>query len=790
MNDFKSLIEKLRTNDEEFGHLNGKVFLDHAANTIYMKSVIHEYSKKLTENLFSNPHSNSESGIYTQNFVNQTRQNVLDMFKANDYDLVFVSNATHGLKLLVELFRFDGEHQDELRSSFAYLNDNHTSVIGMRELVWSNSSSCDVYCVYEKDDELTAEIVPQNSFSFKTIKNGIGNLFVYPAQSNFNGRKYPLDWIREIQSDGDAKFKKMNKTSNNWFVCLDAASFVCTSVLDLSSSNKPDFVPISFYKIFGFPTGLGALLIRKSERMKNCLKKKYFGGGTISMALVDKSIVEFRTGDDYHNFLEDGTISYLDIIGLNVAMNRFKNVLTNNYMSLIETYLTGLTNFCLQKLNELKHYNEEKLVVIYRNAGDYGSILAFNLMDSKKIFISYILVNKLAQEFGIHLRVGCFCNIGACKMHLKSLNILENFQLFGHKCGDHIDIINGEPTGACRVSFSYCSTYEDVLKFVDFLQINFIETRKSLSINNDNSLTHAGHCNEKQYFKLVHLFIYPIKSCAGFEIIDKSWPISQLTNSLLYDRNWIIIDCNQIPLTQKRLPTLVNLHANIDLKNNTLKLMYNDSSFCLDLEAMDKSAVESNGVQVCIKKINGFDCGDEVAKWLKEKMNLNFDCRLIKLGKDSCVKETENKTFSNQADFLLISINSVRKLRAHLLKSFDIQINENRLFYNIDRQLMLQFRANFVVEILTGVQEKSNEEFWKFIKIGESLNFEIISLCSRCQMININQSDVNNNQEILKHLLKELNNFKENSKFGVYLKNNQVTKVQEDLVVGMIGTAF
>ena len=149
----------------------------------------------------------------------------------------------------------------------------------------------------------------------------------YPAQSNFNGRKYPLDWMSRIQSNGDASFKKMKKTSNNWFVCLDAASLVSTSVLDLCASNKPDFVPISFYKIFGFPTGLGALLIRKSERMKNCLKKKYFGGGTVSMALVNEPVFEFRTDEsgDFHDFLEDGTLSYLDIVGLNVAMNRFKN---------------------------------------------------------------------------------------------------------------------------------------------------------------------------------------------------------------------------------------------------------------------------------------------------------------------------------------------------------------------------------------------------------------------------------------------------------------------------------
>jgi selenocysteine lyase/cysteine desulfurase len=38
-------------------------------------------------------------------------------------------------------------------------------------------------------------------------------------------------------------------------VVLDAAAFVATHPLDLSSVH-PDFVDISFYKLFGFPTGL------------------------------------------------------------------------------------------------------------------------------------------------------------------------------------------------------------------------------------------------------------------------------------------------------------------------------------------------------------------------------------------------------------------------------------------------------------------------------------------------------------------------------------------------------
>lgn len=63
-------------------------------------------------------------------------------------------------------------------------------------------------------------------------------------------------------------------------VVLDAASYVSTSPLDLSSPlTTPHFVTLSFYKLFGFPTGLGALLVRKD--CAGLLSKAYYGGGTV-----------------------------------------------------------------------------------------------------------------------------------------------------------------------------------------------------------------------------------------------------------------------------------------------------------------------------------------------------------------------------------------------------------------------------------------------------------------------------------------------------------------------------
>jgi hypothetical protein len=45
---------------------------------------------------------------------------------------------------------------------------------------------------------------------------------------------------------------------------LDAAAFAPTHPLDLTAVPA-DFVCISFYKLFGWPTGIGALVVRKED---------------------------------------------------------------------------------------------------------------------------------------------------------------------------------------------------------------------------------------------------------------------------------------------------------------------------------------------------------------------------------------------------------------------------------------------------------------------------------------------------------------------------------------------
>ncbi len=66
---------------------------------------------------------------------------------------------------------------------------------------------------------------------------------------------------------------------------LDGAAPAMTCPIDLGDeAEAPDFMPISIYKIFGFPN-IGALMARK-ETAHLLRWRKYFGGGTVDMVSV------------------------------------------------------------------------------------------------------------------------------------------------------------------------------------------------------------------------------------------------------------------------------------------------------------------------------------------------------------------------------------------------------------------------------------------------------------------------------------------------------------------------
>jgi molybdenum cofactor sulfurtransferase len=562
--------------------------------------------------------------------------------------------------------------------------------------------------------------------------------------------------------------------------------------------------------------GIGALIIRKTDKIKQSLSKKtYFGGGTISMALIDENKVCYKNCSikdqikqkysvnnySFHTFLEDGTISYLEIVAVGLAIKKFKKLTFEKGFSLIQDHTIYLINYCIDELTKLEHFNAQKLVEIYRNEinssikKNYGPIVSFNLKNSFGAYIGFRLVDKLAQENHIYLRTGCFCNIGACQMYMKHLkdnnNFYENFRLHGHECGDHIDMINDLPTGAIRISFGYCSIKQDVDTFIKFLNDHFVEHKydrmNNIIMNIENIKINKIELNktEKQYFKISNIYIYPIKSCAPMKIKDK-WCIKN--GGFTYDRNWLILDNNYVPLTQKRFKLLTKIRPFIDLDLNILKIEYGDESF--EIQLQPKHEITENKL-IHIKNMTCYDEGDVVSEWLSRFVfKTNNKYRLARIFNSNHNDDKAKISFSNKADYLLINENSIRKLKSYLNSTDEINKNLSNIYSEalIDEFLCQQFRPNIVVSTILSNEScdsSFDEEFWINLKIlNRNIEFDIVENCTRCQMININQSEFQENvnsgiSSYSQMLLTQLYKLKSNSKFGIYLSKKQFESNKE-----------
>ncbi|RDL36767.1 uncharacterized protein BP5553_06119 [Venustampulla echinocandica] len=465
-------VENFR--DTEYPMMQGQIYLDHGGSTIYAKSLIDQFSKKMMSNLYGNPHSGSDPAHLSGQAVDQVREATLRFFGADPehFDLVFTANATAAIKCVADNFR-----DLALASSpsgtfwYGYHKDAHTSLVGVRELT-SGTHHC-FASDGEVEDWLNGHLPP----SLLCSGAGLPGLFAYPGQSNMTGRRLPLSWT--------AKLRQSSKPSHqNTYSLLDAAALATTTQIDLSDANAaPDFTAVSFYKIFGFPD-LGALIVRrKSGHILSW--RKYFGGGTVNMLTVLHETTVQRKDTTIHDALEDGTLPFHSIIALGCAMQVHQQLYGS--MSRISQH----TSFLFQRLYAgmvgLRHFNGRPVCVPYNESSarcsfadprTQGATIAFNIVDADGYYVGPSVVEYLANEKGIYLRSGGLCNAGGIASYLK----VEPWQFkrawsSGYRCGaaGPLEIINGKPTGVVRASLGAMSTIEDVDTFVDFLLVTFVE---------------------------------------------------------------------------------------------------------------------------------------------------------------------------------------------------------------------------------------------------------------------------------------------------------------------------
>ena len=438
----------------------GHVYLDYTGGSLYADSQLARHRDLLAGGVFGNPHSQNLPSRDMTARVEATRAQILEFFRASpqEYEVIFTPNATGALRLVGESYPFGPGGR------YLLTFDNHNSVNGIRQFARARGASVSYVPLAPADlrvsqqalaRHLEAATPARRRFGRRRSGFGTGNLFAFPAQSNFSGVQHPLTWIAQAHAAG-------------YDVLLDAAAFAPTNRLDLSRWH-PDYVSLSFYKIFGYPTGIGALLVRKPALAK--LRRPWYAGGTITFSSVR---AEATPGGGFYLTpgpagFEDGTVNYLGIPAVGIGLDHISSV----GIETIHTRVTCLTGWLLEALGALRHSNGAPVVRLYGPAGTdrRGATIAMNFFDPSGVLIDSVRVERRANMAGISLRSGCHCNPGVREVAL-GFSTEEMAAAFKDKdrlrYQDFLQVIDGKTTGAARASLGLATTFADVYRFWDF----------------------------------------------------------------------------------------------------------------------------------------------------------------------------------------------------------------------------------------------------------------------------------------------------------------------------------
>ncbi len=421
-----------------------QVYLDYTGGSLYADSQVREHRDLLHAGVFGNPHSTSPASDASTRLAESARAAILRFLRASpdEYDVVFTANASAALRLVGEAYPF------QAGSRLLLTTDNHNSVNGIREFARAAGGELTYLPLTTPGLRVDGASVARE---LDRLPVGVPSLFAYPAQSNYSGVRHPLAWIGDAQRRG-------------WDVLLDAAAFVPATPLDLSRWH-PDFVAISWYKVFGYPTGIGSLVVRRDALAR--LRRPWFAGGTIGVASV---VLPRNTWGEGHIGFEDGTIDYLGLPGIEIGLRHVESI----GLDAIHQRVQALTRRLLAELPALRHPDGSPAIRRYGPAddADRGGTIPFNVLDRRGDVVGFWDVEAAADEQRISIRTGCFCNPGASET-ARGITASDMARVFalGHQPSveELRALLPGKALGAVRVSVGVATTERDIDRFLAFL---------------------------------------------------------------------------------------------------------------------------------------------------------------------------------------------------------------------------------------------------------------------------------------------------------------------------------
>jgi len=458
-----SRLDELRASEYSYLDEGGHIYLDYTGAGLAARSQVREHASRLCAGCYGNPHSHNPTSTASTLLVEQARGAVLRYFNttAQDYAVIFTPNATGACRLVGEAYPF------RRQTRFVLTADNHNSVHGIREFAKAGGARV----------RYVALTAPELRVSEQDLSAALGGgrrgLFAYPAQSNFSGAQHPLSFVRRAQEAG-------------YDVLLDAAAFVPTNRLDLSAV-RPEFVALSWYKVFGFPTGVGCLLARRDALAR--LRRPWFSGGAIWGASAQGGWHRMLDGE---GAFEDGTVNYLAIPEVTAGLDWIRGI----GVDLIHERAGYLTSWLIDSLTKLKHSNGSPLVRLYGPGSGQarGATVTFNFLDPAGHVVDERAVAHDASAAGISLRTGCFCNPGAAEWAFgltkadlspprwpAALGGPRSPLRRGSTMDDFLAAVGMASGGAVRVSLGLASTLADVESFLDFAERTYRDRQPDLA---------------------------------------------------------------------------------------------------------------------------------------------------------------------------------------------------------------------------------------------------------------------------------------------------------------------
>ncbi|CAE6354794.1 unnamed protein product [Rhizoctonia solani] len=493
-------IDELRAQD--FTRLSrNAVYLDYMGGGQYPESLIRNYAETLQSNVFGNTHSESMSSQLSEQYSQEARGAVLSFFDAdpNEYLVVWTANATAGLKLVGESFPFTSE------SLLVLPVDAHNSVQGIRAFAGRAGASVKyVPCLEEGGFDVEEALRILQGLTELPDSSGPRprSLMALTGLSNLTNRKLSLPQIVSAAQ------------THGIYTILDAAALAPTTQISLR--NTPvDAMVVSFYKMFGFPTGVGALIAKK--RFLDILDRPWFAGGAVDLVQVPGVIA--TPAECISSRFEEGTINYLTLPAVTAGIN-----MLSEYMSLLPVRLSSLYHYLYIQLSMLQ-YPDTKTPVVRLLTGKpsppsaappHGYVLSFLVLDRKGEIVPLSRIEALAARKGkeelpavspafkstfkyprsrihpkghpthppplvqgslkdsiptertIALRTGCACNPGGVA---SLLGIERHMQLLQPGATQRsLELLVGRELGVIRVSLGWVSNWSDIAAFIQFVK--------------------------------------------------------------------------------------------------------------------------------------------------------------------------------------------------------------------------------------------------------------------------------------------------------------------------------